>query len=46
VAHDFSIEGVPPDKTVTFFVDDEGGGKTHYIHLWITPLKIPEKAAE
>jgi precorrin-6B methylase 2 len=41
VAHDFYIEEIPPDKTV--HVVDETEGKDHYIHLWITPLKVPEK---
>jgi SAM-dependent methyltransferase len=41
VAHDFVIEGIPPDKTVTVVGDEKT--KDHYIHLWITPLKVPEK---
>jgi precorrin-6B methylase 2 len=44
VAHDFSIEGVPPDRTIEVVEVEEG--KYHFVHLWITPLKIPEKKQE
>ncbi len=38
VSHDFKIAGCKPDKTceITLYDPDPD---THYIHLWITPLK-------
>jgi SAM-dependent methyltransferase len=39
VAHDFGIEGIPPDQTIKVTED----GADHYIKVWIAPLKVPEE---
>jgi precorrin-6B methylase 2 len=37
VAHDYSIEGYAPDKTIT--MTSKQDGVEHYIYLWTLPLK-------
>ena len=37
VAHDYSIEGYPPDKTIT--MTSKQDAVEHYIYLWTLPLK-------
>jgi SAM-dependent methyltransferase len=37
VAHDYDIEGVTPDKTVT--MDSKVDGVEHYVYLYTVPLK-------
>ena len=37
VAHDYSIEGYPPDKSIT--MTSRQDGVEHYIYLWTLPLK-------
>jgi precorrin-6B methylase 2 len=46
VAHDYSIEGYPPDKTIT--MTSKQDAVEHYIYFWTLPLKPgPDaKAAE
>jgi hypothetical protein len=45
VAHDFAIEGIPPDKQVTIVSQEDH--QEHTIFLWITPLAEPqEKSSE
>lgn len=41
VSHDFSMEGVKPDKVVT--VTSEEGEREHTVYLWTTPLKKVSK---
>mgnify|MGYP001499143181 CR=1 FL=1 len=36
VSHDFDMKGVTPEQVVTV---EEGGGLTHTVYLWTTPLK-------
>ncbi|NLF69043.1 MAG: methyltransferase domain-containing protein [Candidatus Anammoximicrobium sp.] len=44
VAHDYSIEGYPPDKTIT--MTSKQDAVEHYIYLWTVPLKpAPDAAA-
>jgi len=37
VAHDYSIEGYPPEKTIT--MTSKQDAVEHYIYLWTLPLK-------
>ena len=37
VAHDYSIEGYPPEKTIT--MKSKQDAVEHYIYLWTLPLK-------
>ena len=37
VAHDYSIEGYPPDKTIT--MTSKQDAVEHYIYFWTLPLK-------
>ncbi len=37
VAHDYSIEGYPPDKTIT--MTSKQDAVEHFIYLWTLPLK-------
>lgn len=37
VAHDYAIEGYPPDKTIT--MTSKQDAVEHYIYLWTLPLK-------
>jgi hypothetical protein len=39
VAHDFAIDGIPPDKEVKMVSQEDQ--KEHTVYLWITPLKEP-----
>lgn len=43
VSHDFDMEGVKPDKVVTYTSKDDN--VRHTIYLWTTPLKKEKKAA-
>jgi cyclopropane fatty-acyl-phospholipid synthase-like methyltransferase len=42
VSHDFDMRGITPDQVVTV---EEGGGLTHTVYLWTTPLKREQGAA-
>jgi len=44
VAHDYSIEGYPPDTTIT--MNSKEDGVEHYVYLWTTPLKEGEEEEE
>ena len=37
VSHDFDMQGVKPDKVVTFTSEEDN--ISHTIYLWTTPLK-------
>jgi tRNA A58 N-methylase Trm61 len=37
VSHDFDMQGVRPKQVVNF--EEKGGGRTHKIYLWVTPLE-------
>jgi tRNA G37 N-methylase Trm5 len=37
VSHDFDMQGVRPKQVVSF--EEKGGGRTHKIYLWVTPLE-------
>ena len=43
VAHDYSIEGYPPDKTIT--MTSKQDAVEHYIYFWTLPLKPGPDAA-
>jgi hypothetical protein len=43
VAHDYSIEGYVPDKTIT--MTSKQDAVEHYIYLWTLPLKPDPDAA-
>ena len=42
VAHDYSIEGYPPDKTIT--MTSKQDAVEHYIYLWTLPMKKGSEA--
>ena len=37
MAHDYSIEGYPPEKTIT--MNSKQDGVEHYIYVWTVPMK-------
>jgi SAM-dependent methyltransferase len=41
ISHDWDLDDIPPDKTLRLFSEEDG--HNHKIHLWIAPLKKPQK---